>query len=88
MVCVTDCVVMVAAIVSKGKEGNQGKDKEERHGGERQEVARGKRWREVSRGADRETLQDLPLSKRNLRQIIGAWAPDSRRLLFGSGKLS
>ena len=43
MVCVTDCVVMVAAIVSKGKEGNQGKDKEERHGGERQEVARGKR---------------------------------------------
>ena len=41
MVCVIDCVVMVAAIVSKGKEGNQGKDKEERHGGERQEVARG-----------------------------------------------
>merc|ERR1719430_780369 len=52
MVCVTHCVVMVAAIVSKGKEESQG--------GERQDVAGGKRWREarggerqeVSRGAD------------------------------------
>ena len=32
MVCVANGVVVVAAIMSKGKERNQGKDKEERHG--------------------------------------------------------
>ena len=31
MVCVTNCVVMVAPIVAKGKEGDKSKDKEERH---------------------------------------------------------
>ena len=35
MVCMANGVVMVAAIMSKGKERNQSKDKEERHGGKR-----------------------------------------------------
>ena len=84
MVCVTNRMMMITAIVSKGKEGNESEDKnkEERHAGERQEVML------VSRGADREILQPLPLTQRNLRQIIGAWVPHSRHLFFGSEKLS
>ena len=78
MVCVTNPMVMITAIVSKGKEGNESKDKnkEERHAGERQEVML------VSRGADREILQPLPLTQRNLRQIIGAWAQHSRHFFW------